>query len=239
MACPVSVSGHHSGLSTSTIDATPSTIKFDTALFDFDGTIMDTNDIVIESWQYTVRMLTGREVTLDELRTALGEVFAFSMKRIMPEIDFQLAVETYRTYQREKFLNGIHLFDGVTETLAALQELGIKIGLVTSRLANSTYKALDHFDIRKYFDIVLTEEDCSKFKPDPEPLLLALARLESEAAKTIYLGDAIYDILAAKRAGVCAVLADWSVALPPGKRAGSPKPDLIIEHMRDLLKLFK
>ncbi|MDR0876179.1 MAG: HAD-IA family hydrolase [Clostridiales Family XIII bacterium] len=240
--------------------ASLSTWKFDTALFDFDGTIMDTNGLIIESWKHTVRALTGREITLDEIRGTLGEVIAYSMARIMPEIDPAVAVATYREYQSDRYLKGIRLFDGVAETLAALRGLhglpgqsgrtgqpgrtgqqgsGVKTGLVTSRLANSTYKALDHFGIRQYFDVILTVEDCTKFKPDPEPILLALERLGAAPERTIYLGDTVHDILASKAAGVFTVLADWSVALPPEKRAGAPAADLVIKHMDDLLELFR
>jgi pyrophosphatase PpaX len=235
-------------LSTSAFDTALSTQNFDTALFDFDGTIMNTNDLIIESWNHTVRTLTGRKITLDEIRGTLGEVIAHSMQRIMPEIDPKVAVATYREYQADRYLKGIRLFDGVGETLAALRGLhgqdgqqgrGVKTGLVTSRLANSTYKALDHFGIRQYFDLILTVEDCTKFKPDPEPILLALERLGAAPARTIYLGDTVHDILAAKAAGVFTVLADWSVALPPEKRVGAPPADLVIKHMSDLLELFR
>jgi pyrophosphatase PpaX len=199
---------------------------------------MDTNGLIIESWHHTVRTLTGREITLDEIRGTLGEVIAYSMARIMPEIDPKVAVATYREYQTDRYLGGIRLFDGVTETLAALRERGVKTGLVTSRLANSTYKALDHFGLRESFDVILTVEDCTKFKPDPAPILLALARLEAAPARTIYLGDTVHDILAAKAAGVYTILADWSVALPPEARSEAPQPDLVLKHMNDLLELF-
>lgn len=212
--------------------------KFNAALFDFDGTVMDTNGLIVESWQHTVKTLTGNDISLDEIRGSLGEVLSFSMERIMPDIDPALSVATYREYQHERYLSRINLFDGTFETLEALKNNGVKVALVTSRLANSTYKALDHFDVRKYFDAVLTAEDSTKAKPDPEPINLMVAKLGADPEKTVYVGDTVHDILAAKAAGVYTILADWSFALPKEKRLDAPQPDLVIEKMEDLRKLF-
>ena len=212
--------------------------KFNAALFDFDGTVMDTNGLIVESWQYTVKTLTGRDISLDDIRGSLGEVLSFSMERIMPDVDPALSVETYRVYQRDRYLSRIKLFDGTIKTLSALKEDGVKVGMVTSRLANSTFMALDHFNLRQYFDAILTAEDATKSKPDPEPINLMVAKIGADPAKTIYLGDTVHDILAAKAAGVYTILADWSFALPREKRADAPKPDLVIEKMEDLLELF-
>ena len=213
--------------------------KFDTAMFDFDGTVMDTNGLIVESWQYTVKTLAGRDISIEDIQSTLGEVIAYSMTRIIPEIDPATAVSTYREYQRDRYLSRIHLFDGAIETLTALKNNGVKIGMVTSRLANSTFKALDHFDMRQYFDAILTAEDTPKFKPDPEPINLMLDALEADPAKSIYLGDTVHDILAAKAAGVYTILADWSFALPREKRAEAPQPDLVLQKMTDLLELFE
>jgi pyrophosphatase PpaX len=219
--------------------ARPSTSKFDTALFDFDGTVMDTNGLIIETWRYTVRTLADREMSMEEIQGTLGEAIAVSMPRILPDIDPAVSTATYRNYQADRYLDAIRLFDGTEDTLRALRERGVRTGLVTNRLANSTYRALDHFGVRGDFDIILTAEDYTRFKPDPEPILLTLARLGADPARTIYLGDSVNDILAAKAAGVYAILAGWSVALPEEKREdGAAAPDLVIEHMGDLLELF-
>jgi len=210
-----------------------------TVIFDLDGTLVNTNDLIVDSWRYTVKKLTGRDITDEEIRGTLGEILLDSMLRTMPDIDPETALETYRIYQRSIFLDRIELYDGTKETLCAIHKAGYKIALLTSRLRSSSEKALKHFGIADLFDVVLTASDTKTFKPDPDPVYLMLDMLGSKAEHTILVGDTIHDIEAGLAAGVFTVLVDWSYALPPEKRADAPAPDAVIEKMQDLLTLLK
>ena len=210
-----------------------------TVIFDLDGTLIDTNDLVADSWRYTVKKLTGKDITDDEIRGTLGEILLDSMRRIMPEIDPDTALEVYRAYQRDIFLDSIKLYDGTAEVLAALHGAGIKNAILTSRLRTSTEKAMAHFGIRELFDAVLTASDTKIFKPDPAPVYLILDMLGSKAEDAMIVGDSIHDVEAGLAAGVFTVLVDWSCALPPERRADAPAPDAVIEKMQDLLTLLK
>jgi len=210
-----------------------------TILFDLDGTLLDTNDLVADSWRYTVKTLTGRDISDDEIRGTLGEILLDSMRRIMPEIDPDTALNVYREYQRDIFLDSIALYDGAAETLRALYDAGYKNALVTSRLRNSVERALAHFGLAELFDEVLTASDTDVFKPDPAPVFLILDRLGRRPEEAMLVGDSVHDIEAGLAAGVFTVLAGWSCALPPEKRGTAPAPDAVIEKMEDILTLLK
>ena len=214
------------------------TSRINTVLFDFDGTLMDTNDLICESWRYTVKTLTGRSMTDDEIRQSLGEILTDSMRRIMPEIDTERAVSLYRDYQHDIYLDRIKLFDGSEEVLRELRAAGYKTALVTSRLKSSTERGLAHFGIDSLFDAVLTASDTEIFKPDPTPIYIILDKLGMRPEDAALIGDTKHDIEAGLAAGVFTVLVDWSFALPPGKRADCPAPDAVIEEMRDILDIL-
>ena len=213
--------------------------KVNTVLFDFDGTLVDTNELISDTWHHTVKTLTGHDITEAEIRRTLGEILQYSMQRLMPEIDPEKAIDVYREYQRSVFLDRIKLFEGVEEVLSALRAAGHKTAIVTSRLRTSTEKALKHFNLYGLFDTVLTASDTKIFKPDPAPIYLILDMLGSKPEEAILVGDTKHDIEAGLAAGVFTVLVDWSYALPPENRANAPAPDAVIEKMKDLLTLLE
>jgi len=210
-----------------------------TVIFDLDGTLLDTNELVADSWRFTVRTLAGREVTDEEVRGTFGEILLDSMLRLLPGVEPDKALDTFRTYQRDIFLERISLYDGAKETLAAIHLAGIKNAVLTSRLRTSTERALNHFGIADLFDAVLTASDTEVFKPDPAPVYLLLDMLGSRAEEAMIVGDTVHDIEAGLASGLFTVLVDWSQALPPEKRQAAPAPDAVIEKMQDLLKLLR
>ena len=217
----------------------PSTLsRVNAVLFDFDGTLMDTNGLIASTWRHTVKTLADRDITDDEIRGTLGEVIVDSMRRMLPGVDTGKAIGVYREYQHERYLDSIRLFEGSEEVLRELRAAGYKTALVTSRLRNSTRKGLAHFGIEDLFDFVLTADDTKVFKPDPTPLYLTLEKLGSRPEEAMFIGDTVHDIEAGLAAGVFTVLVDWSFALPPEKRAAVSTPDAVIGKMRDVLTLL-
>jgi len=208
-------------------------------LWDFDGTLLDSNEVIAESWRHTVMSFVGRDVSDDELRRTFGEMLIDSMRWLVPEVDPVEAVDFYREYQKEIFLDRIRLFDGTEEVLRALKKAGYKNAIVTSRLKRSTHRALNKFGLTELFDAVLTASDTDKFKPDPEPIYMILDMIGCSPGEAIFVGDTSHDIEAGKNAGMFTVLVDWSDALPPGKiRDAAPAPDAIIEKLTDLYELL-
>ena len=212
--------------------------QINTALFDLDGTLMDSNELIDDTWRYTVKALTGRDITDEDVRLTMGEMLADSMRRLLPDVGVEEALEVYRAYQRDFFLERIRLFEGAEDVLLALRAAGCKTGLVTSRLKSSTERALTHFGIGGLFDAVLTASDTEVFKPDPAPIFAVLEKLGSRPGEALYAGDTVHDIEAGLAAGVFTILVDWSFALPPEKRAGCPAPDMVIESLKDISVLL-
>ncbi|MFR4021448.1 MAG: HAD-IA family hydrolase, partial [Clostridia bacterium] len=167
-----------------------------------------------------------------------GEPLEVTMKKFFPDVPVDEAVEIYRSYHRDNFGDLITVFPGMKKLLRQVKERGEKTGLVTSRLAYTTQQGLEKYDLKDYFDVVVTAEDTKKHKPDPEPVNIALKKLHSLPGNSIMLGDTMFDILCAKNAGVTSVLVGWSLALKSGDDFGEDAPDHVIRKAAELLELL-
>jgi pyrophosphatase PpaX len=211
--------------------------NIDTIILVFDGTIMDTNDLILGAWTYAIEKLSGKPADLRAVKASFGETIEETMPKLIPDHPYEESVATYRAYQYERFLDNIKPFDGVSEALPLFKERGYKVALVTSRLTNSTMMALDHFGLTNYFDVVITADDTKIHKPDPTPVFMALDKIGSKPETALMVGDSIFDMEAAKNAGVVSVLVSYSVALPEEKRE-KVKPDLIIDNILELFDIL-
>lgn len=215
--------------------------KIDTVLFDFDGTLMDTNDVIIKSWDHTFRSLGKKEKEPEELMKTFGEPLEITLARFFPDVAVEESIEIYRGYQRDNFLRLIDLFPGIMEMLQELKEKKYKMALVTSRLQATTIAGVEKFGLQEFFDVIITADDTAKHKPDPEPILITLDKLNSKPENAIMLGDTLFDIKCARNAKVESVLVSWSAALSgmTKESMGTDAPDWIIDKPMELLDIIE
>ncbi len=210
--------------------------KINTVLFDFDGTIMDTNDLILQSWQNTFRVLTGHEAEEKTILATLGEPLELTLERFFPDVPLQKCLDTYRGWHHDNFVQLIKMFPGMLELLEELRSRGYKMGLVTSRLKYTTMLGVEKYDLGKYFDYILTADDTDKHKPDPAPILITLEKLGSLPEESIMIGDTLLDMGCARNAGVTSVLVDWTIAVSEKDKT---QADHIIKKAEDLLEILK
>ncbi len=212
--------------------------KITTVLFDFDGTLIDTNEVIIQSFQYTFKKVLGKEKPIDEIIANFGEPLAVTMERML-DIPPEEAIAIYREYHYDKFDDLIKVFPGMPELIHELKEQGYKLAIVTSRLKHTTMKGLEKYGLAEYFDYVLTADDTDRHKPDPTPIYMALENLGSKPEETIMVGDSMFDILCAQNAGVESILVGWAIAVTEEDKTGPNRPTYIVEKARDILDIVK
>ena len=213
----------------------------DTVVFDFDGTIMDTNDVIIGSWQHVYRTLRGKEGDLKYILSTFGEPLEYSMMTSFPEVDVEESVKIYRDWHRERFLDMIKLFPGITEMLQEVKARGYKTGIASSRLRLTLEQGLNKYDLGKYFDAIVAVEDTENPKPAPDIVLKTLDLLDAKPENAIMIGDSRLDMVCAHNAGVPAVLVSWSATLAGKTKedfAPGEAPDYIIDKPSDLLEII-
>ena len=212
-------------------------MTIDTVLFDFDGTLADTNEMIIGSWQHTYRTLRGEEEPLENILKTFGEPLALSMEKAFPETPVDQAIAVYRSFQEEHFEEMIRPFPAMDELIRRLKREGYKVGIVTSRLRNTTMRGLRQFGLDGDVDIVVTCEDTQKHKPDPQPASEALLRLGSKPENAMMVGDSIFDIRCAHGAGLKAVKVGWAAASSEGEEEESA--DAVAETAEDILWIIE
>lgn len=212
-------------------------MAIDTIIFDFDGTIADTNQLVIDSWQHTYKARLGREEDVDKITRSFGEPLVETMKKVLPDFDVEESIAIYRSYQRDVYESRIKAFPGMVDTVKELKSKGYKLGIVTSRLRGSTVTGLEAFGIADCIDVIVTCEDTDKHKPDPEPVLIGLDRLGSKPETAIMIGDSLFDIQCAHNANVKTVLVAWTVTTSPDELKGKDAPDFVVERAEEIIDI--
>ncbi|HHZ01479.1 MAG TPA: HAD-IA family hydrolase [Tissierellia bacterium] len=180
----------------------------DTVIFDFDGTLADTTQLVINSFKHIYYKYYNK---CDEeyIRGTFGEPLEVTLKRDFSNFKYEEVLASYRDYQVDKFEKDVKLYDTVEETLNYLKNNNFKLGIATSRVRASTLWALKNFKIDKYFEVVVAADDVIKHKPDKEPLIKVIEGLNSKTESTLYVGDSKYDMECAINAQTTPVLAGW------------------------------
>ena len=205
-------------------------------LFDLDGTLLDTNELIIQSFKHTYKRHLNKHVDKEEIIKSFGEILKITLDREFGEYSEE-AIKTYRGFQVENFEKLIAIHNGVGAGVKELHRLGYKLGIVTSRLNESTVKGLKHFGLVDYFESIISADDTEIHKPDPTPAFMALVRLGGKPEETIIVGDSPFDILCGKNAGITSVAVGWS-ALPMDIILKC-EPDYVVESMEELMVLIE
>ncbi|MCR5431817.1 MAG: HAD family hydrolase [Lachnospiraceae bacterium] len=178
-------------------------------IWDFDGTILDTEKAIVYAKQETMRQL-GLPVA-DERACAdtIGLSSRIGFGQMYPELTEEMldkCVVNYRAnFDKAKFEMPPTLFPGVTRVLGELKEKGIVLTIATSRNRKSLLDFLERYDLREYFSYLLAAEDTVKLKPNPDPVLRTMKDVGIGVNETIVIGDMPYDIQMGKNAGVCTI----------------------------------
>jgi len=144
------------------------------ALFDFDGTLVDTTELIYQSMRHAASDVLGREISREILMANVGQPLPRQMELLSAEHAEEL-LESYRLHNEEHHDTLIGEFPGVEESLARLRAGGVRVAVVTSKRRFSVEMALKTFSgLGEVVDQWVTMEDTAEHKPDPAPLLKGL-----------------------------------------------------------------
>ena len=194
------------------------------ALFDFDGTLVDTTEMIYQGMRHAASMVLGRDdIPRETLLANVGQPLPRQMELIDAE-KAELLLEAYRHHHEENHDALIQEFPQVAQALSRLRSAGIKVAVVTSKRRISVEMALNNFpDLRNVVDRFVTMEDTNEHKPHPEPLWRGLELVggvpKEEAA---YVGDSPFDVEAAKAAGLTSVAVSWGAFSEDRLREAEP-----------------
>lgn len=205
-------------------------------LFDLDGTLIDTNELIIRSCFYALQDVRP-DLTREEIIPQMGKPLTEQMNIWTGQEEVGKWLVKYREFNLAHHDELVHLFPGVKETLAGLRAAGVRMAIVTTKMRASTERSLRHFGILDWFDAIVTIEDVSHPKPHPEPIERALAIIGSSPERALMVGDSSFDLLAAQAAGVRALGVAWSLKGEAYLRQFSPVQ--MIHEMTDVFDMIK
>ena len=206
-------------------------MKYNTVVFDIDGTLVDTIEEGIAALKRAVPSPPYPSLQKKDI-----DKFKY-----MSNIDFFSSLkwgnkdELYRkffAYLKEELANA-DFFPGILETILEIKRSGLNLALVTSE-TRTEFEVIDKsLGLYNYFEYVVCFEDVKMPKPDPDPLYLVMNRFEVEKKDIVYVGDSLTDMDCARDAGVCGLLAAWGNQNQDIRDKFSE--EIILRHPKELL----
>ncbi len=208
---------------------------FEAVIFDWDGTLGDTRQVIVISFQRTLHEINcsaSDEYIARRIGIGAAETFREILRSAKMQFDealIQRLVE--RKSQLEiKLTDQVKIFPGARELLEALHGK-VKMALASMNNRLVIIHLLKTKDLNKYFDVVLTAESISHSKPDPEIFLKAAAELRARPEKCVVVEDSIFGVKAAKSANMGCIAVVTGVY--SRQELEKEEPDLTVKTLKD------
>jgi pyrophosphatase PpaX len=207
-----------------------------TLLFDLDGTILDSTNLLLTGYKHTIRTHLDRETTDEDWMPHFGRPLRMQMAAFSEDLADEMTV-TYRRFYAENHETMLGLYPGVGDMIATLHGEGYRMGVVTSKKTRFAVRGLQIFCLQAFFEVIIGEDEVTHHKPDPEAVLLALSGMDVAAADAWMIGDSPWDMRAGRAAGCRTAAVLWG---PFSRETLVPEnPDLFVEQPQDLPILLR
>ncbi len=207
-----------------------------TYLFDLDGTLLDSIELILTSFHHTSRIHLGKELSDEYWLAGVGTPLRTQLSHVADsEAELDAMLQTYRAFNLENHDKMAKAYPGVVEVVQKLHKEGAPMALVTSKLSTGATRGLRLLDLQDELAVRVCADDVENGKPHPEPVLKALAALDSKPEEAVFIGDSDHDIHAGRAAGVTTVAVTWG---PFGReKLQAAGPGQWIDSPADILNL--
>jgi pyrophosphatase PpaX len=211
-------------------------MRYPTVLFDLDGTLIDSGEIILSSFRHATRTVLEQEIPDEVLAAAVGGSNIYEQMRAFDEERAEELVRVYREHN-EPLHDDLVAFEGIERVLERLKAEGRQLGIVTAKRRRTVDLAFAILPLERYFDTVVTSEQTEHHKPHPEPVLTALDRLAAKPEEAAFVGDSPFDMGAGKAAGVFTVGVSWGKIHPVERLLGTGA-DAVVHSPGELLDVL-
>jgi HAD superfamily hydrolase (TIGR01509 family) len=209
--------------------------RFDAVLFDVDGTLVDSLEMIIPGLGDAIERYAGIRPPDSEIQALIGVPIRAQLERYLTysPTDEQLREMTDYTLARyDAYLDGEKLIDPAIATLRLCKAMGLRTALVTSKNTKELTDFLRRFPAADAVDATVCASDVSNPKPAPDSAFLALSQLEVSPERAVFVGDSIYDMRCARAANVAQIAVGYGSATTEALLAENP--DLYFNSPDDL-----
>ena len=194
-----------------------------TIFFDLDGTLIDSIELILSSMRYAFAKLDRPCPSDEEWSAGIGiPLFTMFRRYARDDDDHSALIRAYREHQFAHHDRLVTCYEGVHDVVKSLKAAGHPMGIVTSKSEYLALRGLAHVGLASYMDTIVGSDASSRHKPDPEPVRIALRRLDAEPENSLFVGDSVHDLLAGKAAGVRTAAALWGAFKRTDMEPGEP-----------------
>jgi pyrophosphatase PpaX len=181
--------------------------RFDAVLFDLDGTLLDSVALIVSSYHHTLAAHGLAPRTDSEILVGLGTPLEAQLSRWADHAQIPALIDTYRAHNFAYHDAMVRPYPGVTDVVRRLKGVS-KLAIVTSKRREGTRRGLASLGLDDCLTHLVCADDVTRAKPHPEPVERAVALLEVDRARTLFVGDSPHDMESGRAAGVrtCGVL---------------------------------
>lgn len=212
--------------------------KIEGVLFDADGTLIDTYDIILRSMDHVLNGMHGFGLTDAELMAGVGTPLRDQMRGFArgDEVLAAELSEAYRLHNDAIHDEGISAFPDTRAALERLAAAGFRMGVVTSKRHEMAALGLELSGISSFFDMLIGYDDFPECKPLPGPVLHGCERLGLPPSACLYVGDSPFDMQSGNAAGCLTVAALWGMF--PREALAAENPGLECASLTQLADLL-
>ncbi len=213
-------------------------MRYNTVVFDFDGTVADTAQGIFESVQYALRKMELLPAPIETLRRFIGPPLPYSFQEYvgLSGSDVQTAVSFYRENYGDQGKFKLYFYEGIPELMLSLRQQGVRTCLASAKPDRFIQQILDHFDARSWFDCAegmpLQEQSADKSGVIRDVVKGVGSDLDD---RVLMVGDTKFDMIGAKELGIDAlgVLYGYGSA----EELASSGADYIVRSPMDILSI--
>ena len=207
-------------------------------LFDLDGTLLDTEPAIIETYRRLFEKYRSvEEFDKNKQVEVLGPPLLTMFKQYFPDQDPHVLEDEYRKYNKEILKDYIKPMEHASELIDYLHSEGYKVGIVSAKYKDDVKDGLDLFNLTEKFDVIIGGEEVEHDKPSPEGIIKACKAMKVSQDQLIYVGDSVMDMKAGKHAGAYSV----GYVFNPGKKEAmiASKPNRLITDLMEIKDMLK
>lgn len=206
--------------------------KYQVLLFDLDGTIADTDEMIVQTMN-TLYVLyrNGKRTPREQIYYFSGPPIYETLNKEFPNCDMEFMHSEFRRISKELYPSLVKCYPHARDTLIKLKENGYKLGIVTNKIHSSTLYCLELIGLKDIFESLVCYDDVINHKPHEESILVSLNNFQaSDLSKVLYIGDNESDLKCANNAHVDCALVSWG----PRKLPKDLKPTFFISSFEEL-----
>lgn len=208
--------------------------RFKGIIFDVDGTLTFTNQLIFDSFNHITKKYLGKSYTDEEIIALFGPTEDVILKEMCKD-DYDNARKDYYAYYKDNH-DIARLYEGIKELIVDIYNAGILLSIFTGKGRTSALITLDELGLTDYFDMIVSGDDVENHKPSPEGILMFLNKHNLNPKDVLMIGDAPSDIIAARQCGVEIASVVWdSYAEDEVKKLNSTTVFHSVAELRDFI----